>query len=55
MKHTISIQEVKAMGVNTFSLKDNSPRGIRTIYADEVKVGDKIVIDNYFHEVIADK
>ena len=55
MKHTITMTEVKALakrGVDTFSLKDNSPRGCKTISADEVKIGDKIVIDNCFCEVI---
>lgn len=56
MKHTITMQEVKSIiekGINTFSVKDNSPRGCKTIFANDVKIGDKIVIDNYFHEVIA--
>lgn len=55
-KHTITINEVKAMyekGISTFSLKDDSPRGCKTVSGDEIKIGDKIVIDNYFHEVIA--
>jgi len=54
-KHIITMEEVKAMtekGITTFSRKNNSPRGCETISADEVKIGDKIVIDNYFHEVI---
>ena len=56
MKHTITINEVKTMyeeGINTFSRKDNNVRGISTISGDEVKIGDIIVINNYFHEVIA--
>ena len=54
-KHEITMAEVKAMeeyGINTMSLKDNSPRGVKTISTSQVKVGDKIVIDNYFHTVI---
>lgn len=54
-KHEITIAKVKTMaenGITTFSLKDNSPRGIKTVSASEVKVGDKIVIDNYFHTVV---
>ena len=54
MKHTITIEEVKNMaknGISTFSKKDNSPRGCKTVSADQLKVGDKIVIDNYFHEI----
>ena len=38
-------------GVSTFSRKDNSPRGCKTVSASQIKVGDKIVIDNYFTTV----
>ena len=48
MKRTISIKEVKEKGVSTFSKKDDSPRGCKTVSANEIKVGDEIVIDNYF-------
>lgn len=53
-KHEITIAKVKEMsdkGISTFSKKDNSVRGVETVLADEIKVGDKIVIDNYFHTV----
>ena len=52
---TIKIEDVIKMsrnGINTFSKKDNSPRGCKTVTASEVVVGDKIVIDNYFTLVI---
>lgn len=55
-KHEITMAEVKRLeenGVSTFSRKDNSVRGIETILASQVEIGDKIVIDNYFHTVIA--
>lgn len=55
MKHTITMQEIQNMinnGVSTFSKKDNSPRGCETVCASEIKVGDQIVIDNYFTTVI---
>ena len=55
-KHEITIARVKEMsekGISTFSRKDNSDRGVKTVSVDEIKVGDKIVIDNYFHTVIA--
>lgn len=51
MTRTITIKEVQNMaanGISTFSRKDNSPRGCKTVSASEIKVGDKIVIDNYF-------
>ena len=39
----------------TQSVKDNSVRGITTKLTSEVKVGDKVVIDNYFTLVTEDK
>lgn len=54
-KHTITIAEVNELvkkGVTTFSRKDNSPRGCKTVSASEIKVGDKIVIDNYFTLIV---
>lgn len=45
---TITIEELKATNVNTWSVKDDSPRGITTKYTSEIKIGDKVVIDNYF-------
>ena len=48
MARTITISELRSTGVNTWSVKDNSVRGITTKYTSEVKVGDKVVIDNYF-------
>ena len=52
MTRTITIKEVKEMGISTFSKKDNSPRGCKTVSASEIKVGDKIVIDNYFTLIV---
>lgn len=40
------------MGVETWSVKDDSVRGIHTAYTSEIKIGDKVVIDNYFTQVI---
>jgi len=54
-KHTITINEVKEHmknGVTTFSRKNNSLRGCETVSASEIKIGDEIVIDNYFTEVV---
>lgn len=53
--HTITIAEVNELvkkGVTTFSRKDNSPRGCKTVSASEIKVGDKIVINNYFTLIV---
>ncbi len=54
-KHIITLNEVKERannGVTTFSKKDNSPRGCKTVPVSEIKAGDEIVIDNYFTLVI---
>jgi len=45
---TISIKEIRQSGVDSWSVKDNSVRGITTKYTSEIKIGDKVVIDNYF-------
>ena len=50
---TITITEIKAMNASTFSVQDGSPRGIKTISAEEIKPGDRVVIDNHFCEVVA--
>ena len=45
---TISINELRGLNVNSFSVKDDSPRGITTKYVCDVKAGDKVVLDNHF-------
>ncbi len=50
---TITITEIKAMNASTFSVQDNSPRGVKTVTAEEIKPGDRVVIDNHFCEVVA--
>ncbi|MEG0898401.1 MAG: hypothetical protein RSF40_01645 [Oscillospiraceae bacterium] len=54
MKRTITISELKNSRIETWSVKDNSVRGITTKYTKEIQIGDKVVIDNYFTEVVAD-
>lgn len=49
---TITITEIKAMNVSTFSVQDDGPRGIKTATAEEIKPGDRVVIDNHFCEVV---
>lgn len=39
----------------TYSVKDDSVRGIKTIDVSDVKVGDELVLDNRFVKVIEDK
>lgn len=56
-KHIITLSEVMERannGVTTFSRKDDSPRGCRTVSVSEIKAGDEIVIDNYFTLVVED-
>ena len=45
---TISINELKDLNVQTWSVKDNSVRGYETKDTNDVKIGDKVVINNYF-------
>lgn len=52
MERTISIEELRKSKVETWSVKDNSARGYTTKYTEDVKQGDKVVIDNYFVLVI---
>ncbi len=52
---TITISELKRLsdkGISTWSVKDNSVRGYETKPTSQVKVGDKVVMDNYFTLVI---
>ena len=48
MERKITIKEMKAKGVSNWSVKDDSVRGYVTKCTEEVKPGDKVVIDNYF-------
>ncbi len=50
---TITLDTIKAMNAGTFSVQDNSPRGVKTVTAEEIKPGDRVVIDNHFYEVVA--
>lgn len=52
MTRTITIDELMEKGINTFSVKDDSPRGYKTVNKEEVKIGDKVVLDNYFTLVV---
>lgn len=53
--HTITIDEVRDMiaeGVTSFSKKADTPRGCETVSASKIKVGDEILINNYFTLVV---
>lgn len=49
---TITIDDLKNMGVDTMSVKDNSVRGFCTKYTSDVKIGDQVIIDNCFVKVV---
>ena len=51
-KRVIKLSELVKGGCSWFSVKDNSPRGVRSVPVSLVRVGDWLVIDNYFHEVV---
>lgn len=54
MERTITLTELKNSGTNTWSVKDDSPRGCHTAYTAEIKPGDMVVINNYFTTVTED-
>lgn len=49
-KRTITLSQLDL--TITYSLKDNSARGCHTVNGSELKIGDKIVINNYFTEIV---
>lgn len=51
MERTITIKALQEMGVDSWSVKDSSPRGIHTAYTSEIKAGDRVVIDDHFTTV----
>lgn len=55
MKHTIAMQEIQDKidkGITTFLKKDDSPRGCKCVPAELLKIGDQVVIDNYFTTIV---
>lgn len=54
MNRTITMSALKATGVSTWTVKDNSVRGATTKCMSEIRIGDKVVIDDYFTEIIED-
>jgi hypothetical protein len=47
-REEISIKELKEMNCDTFMKKDNSVRGCDCVSKSQIKVGDMVVISNYF-------
>jgi hypothetical protein len=54
MARTITISDLRKTGVESWSVKDNSVRGCTTKSTSDVHVGDKVVINDYFTEIIAE-
>ena len=50
MKDTITMNEIRA--TSTWSVKDDSPRGCKTVSNSEVKPGDEVIYNNRFTLVI---
>jgi len=48
----ITLSELLATKVETFTIKDNSPRGAKTISASQLKVGDMVALENTFKLVV---
>ena len=48
----ISIKELREMNVSTWSKKDNSPRGCKTVSINEIEIGDMVLVNNYFALVV---
>ena len=47
----MTINELKGLNVNSFSVKDSSVRGFHTARASELKIGDLVLICNHWEEV----
>lgn len=51
-ERTITMSEIATC--NTWSVKDDSPRGCKSVSSSQIKPGDKVVYNNYFTLVIDD-
>ena len=49
---SITIEEIRSAEVNTYSVKDDSPRGFKTVSAAAINVGDMVIINNAFVLVV---
>lgn len=48
----ITIKELKETGCRTWTIKDNSVRGCKTVSIDDLQIGEKVLINNHFVEII---
>lgn len=52
---TITMEQVRELvgkGISSWSKKDNSVRGIDTVSTSELRVGDEIVVNDEFTEIV---
>jgi hypothetical protein len=49
---TITMEEIQEKECGTFMKKDNSVRGCSCVCKSELMLGDEVVIDNYFTEIV---
>ena len=49
---SVRMDNVRQLNVFSFSKKDNSPRGYQTVGIEELQLGDKIIIGNYFTTIV---
>lgn len=47
----VYLEELKEKGYSQ-TVRDNSPRGCHTVLADDVKIGDAVLINNHWHTVV---
>lgn len=52
---TITKKELIERGSQTQTVKDSGPRGVKTVSTEDVSVGDFVVINNEFVEVVEDR
>lgn len=53
-KRTISIKTIRESGYY-WNRKNNSPRGCETVPCTEINIGDEVVVNNYFTEVVEEE
>ena len=52
LKHEISMKDIKESKCDTFEKKDDSVRGCSCVSASSLKIGDEVVINNYFTRIV---
>ena len=52
MAKTITLSEIKKIYTGLWSVKDNTPRGRKEKYFEDLKIGDEILLDNHFVEIV---